>query len=113
MLKINTQFKDSVLVIDLDGDLHVDNFMVVWNGNVSALDQKQTARIVVNMNEISFIDSRGLAVLITWLKRCRERSGDLFLCAVNPAVKNVIELTRLDMVFKMFEDEDTAVHAFV
>ncbi|MCA9918754.1 MAG: STAS domain-containing protein [Anaerolineales bacterium] len=113
MLNIQTHFSDSVLVVELDGRLLAENIVVVWNGIVAALDQQDTARIVVNLNGINFIDSRGLAVLVTWLKRCRARQGDLFLCQVNPTVLNVIELTRLNLAFTIFDDEETAVNAFI
>ncbi len=112
MLNINTHFSDSVLIVELEGRLHVDNIMVVWNGITSALDRKDTARIVVNLNGVTFVDSRGLAVLINWLKQCRKKNGDLYLCQASPMVKNVIELTRLNLAFKIFEDEETAVQAF-
>ncbi|MCP4417897.1 MAG: STAS domain-containing protein [Chloroflexi bacterium] len=112
MLNINTHFSDSVLIVGLEGRLHVDNIMVVWNGITSALNEKNTARIVVNLNDVTFVDSRGLAVLINWLKQCRQKNGDMYLCQASPMVQNVIEMTRLNLAFKMFEDEETAVQAF-
>ncbi|MAS35701.1 MAG: anti-anti-sigma factor [Anaerolineaceae bacterium] len=67
--------------------------------------------IIVNMGGTSFVDSAGLAALVTGLKRCRSFDGDLYLCQLQPAVTVVIELTRLDKVFKIYEDEQDALAA--
>jgi anti-sigma B factor antagonist len=58
------------------------------------------------------MDSTALAMLVQGLKNCRSCQGDLHLTGLQPAVKLIIELTRLDKVFKIFPDVATAVAAF-
>lgn len=70
-----------------------------------------SANIVVNMGGTTFVDSAGLAALVTGLKRCRSFGGDIYLCQLQPAVTVVIELTRMDKVFKIYDDEQAALAA--
>lgn len=70
------------------------------------------AYVVVNLKEVSFLDSTGLSTLVQGMKRSRERQGDLRLCSPQPPVRIVFELTRLDRVFEIFPDEEDAIGAF-
>ena len=69
-------------------------------------------RVVVNLVGAPFLDSSALAVLVRAVKRCRMRGGDVRLCGVQPSVRLIFELTRLDRAFDMFADVDEAVSSF-
>lgn len=70
------------------------------------------AKIVVNLVGASFIDTTGLATLVTGMKRCRQGGGDLRLCGLAQPVRIIFELTRLDQAFGIFPDESAAVGSF-
>ena len=53
----------------------------------------------MDLGELVFIDSSGLSVLVTGLKRLREAGGDLALRSPNPAAMKVFEITGLTSVF--------------
>ena len=55
--------------------------------------------VTVDMSDLVFIDSTGLSVLITGLKRLRQGGGDLALRAPNPSTRKVLEITGLTEVF--------------
>ena len=60
------------------------------------------ARLVtVDMSELAFIDSTGLSVLITALKRLRQQGGDMALRSPNPGTRKVLEITGLTEVFSI------------
>lgn len=68
-----------------------------------------TNRIVVDLSDVVFVDSAGLAALVIGMKRARQDNGDLRL--VTPAhadARRVFELTKFDEVFVMAEDLDAA-----
>ena len=69
------------------------------------------AHVVVNMAEVNFVDSTGLATLVQGLNRARKRNGELFLCGLQKQVYMIFELTRLDKAFHIFVDEDHALQA--
>ena len=59
--------------------------------------------VVVDLTEVSFVDSTGLGVLVSGLKRFREAGGDLRLVVTRPQILKVLDITGLSSVF--------AVHA--
>lgn len=65
--------------------------------------------IVINMAGVDFIDSTALATLVRSMKQCAERNGSFKLCNLQPTVRIIFELTRLDRVFDIFETEEEAL----
>ena len=72
----------------------------------------ETYHFVVDLEKITFMDSSALAVLVQGLKRCRQNEGDVHLCNLQPQVRIIFELTRLDLAFNIFDDSEEAVAAF-
>jgi anti-sigma B factor antagonist len=67
--------------------------------------------IVINLQAVDFIDSSAMATLVRAMKRARERGGDLYLCSLQPSVRIIFELTRLDKAFTIFPSEAAATAA--
>jgi anti-sigma B factor antagonist len=67
-----------------------------------------TTRIVVDMQETSFLDSSGLGALIAGLKSARQAGGDLRIARPTPAVMTVFTLTNLDKVLRPRDSVDGA-----
>ncbi|MBU6228600.1 MAG: STAS domain-containing protein [Cyanobacteria bacterium REEB459] len=63
--------------------------------------------ILVNLKEITFVDSSGLGVLVVLLKQVRSHNRQLCLCSINDQVKMLFELTSMDQVFKVYDNEDS------
>jgi anti-sigma B factor antagonist len=57
--------------------------------------------VVVDLSELAFVDSTGLSVLITGLKRIRQQGGDMALRSPTPATRRVLEITGLTEVFSI------------
>ncbi len=68
-----------------------------------------SARLIVNLADVQFIDSSGLSVLVTALKAARAKAGDLALTNLTAPVRSIIELTRLHRILEIFDDEQAAL----
>ena len=68
-------------------------------------------RIVVSLEAVDFIDSTGLGVLISGLKRVRTHDGDFAVVCSEPRILKVFEITGLDAVFNVAPTIDDAVAA--
>jgi anti-sigma B factor antagonist len=66
------------------------------------------ARVTVDLGGVEFLDSTGLGVLISGLKRCRQAGGDLRLAAPREPVRKVLSITGLDRVFPIHDTVDDA-----
>lgn len=113
MIKMNTRTNEdgSVSILQLGGrvDAYEATTVKSW------LDQKTTrkpAQVVVNLSDVNFIDSTGLATFVQGMKHCRNHEGDMHICGLQQQVRLIFELTRLDLAFKIFLKEEEAVEAF-
>lgn len=65
--------------------------------------------LVVDLAGVEFVDSTGLSVLITALKSASGLGGEVVLLRPTSTVRSIIELTRLHLVFRVYDDEATAL----
>jgi anti-sigma B factor antagonist len=72
----------------------------------------QSPCIVMDFSEVTFADTRALAMMVKWLKKTRELGGDLKLCALHQSVRVILELSKLDKVFKIYTTVNDAIAAF-
>lgn len=94
-------------VIHLDGSVDLEHSP---NIRKVLLDAVQDGRnVLVDMAEVTYIDSSGIACLIEALQTARKKGADLALLSVSAQAKRVLELARLDMVFKIHDDLASAV----
>ena len=70
------------------------------------------ARLVLDLSGVTFVDSMALSVLVSALKLARKEGGDLVLIRPTPPVRSLLAVTRLDRIFLIFEDEESAVASF-
>lgn len=111
-MEIRLRSVDTVKVLAISGSFDSDTARVARLWLDDALGSPP-AYVVVNLKEVPFIDSTGLSFLVQGMKRSREQQGDLRLCSLQPAVRMVFELTRLDRVFEIFIEEEDAVQTFL
>lgn len=62
--------------------------------------------VLIDLSDITFMDSSGLSALVSALKTVRTAGGKLSLCGINDQVRMVFELTRMDRVFEIFPNRD-------
>jgi anti-sigma B factor antagonist len=89
---------DTVSAPEIKSELH----KLIEGGNT---------HMVVNLQKMDFIDSAGLGVLVSCLRRAAAEGGDLRLAEVPPFCRSIFELTRLTRVFDVTESEEKAIEA--
>ena len=65
--------------------------------------------LVVDLQEVEFLDSTGLSALIVVYRRARQLGGHLRVAAPRPNVRRILEITRLDVLFDVHDDVEGAV----
>jgi len=96
-------------VIHLAGEVDLEHTPQIRKVLLAAVEHGR--RVLVDMAEVSYIDSSGIACLIEALQEARKKGADLALIAVNPQALRVLELARLDSVFAIHADLTSAVQA--
>jgi anti-sigma B factor antagonist len=67
--------------------------------------------MVVDLQEVEFMDSSGLSVLVSGVKALRKMGGMLTICNANPQIRTALRLTMLDKVFPVYESVESAMIA--
>jgi anti-sigma B factor antagonist len=73
------------------------------------LAERGSTVVVVDLREVSFVDSTALGVLVSGVKRLRSSGGDLRLVVTQPHISKVFEITGLTAVFDIFDTPEAAV----
>ena len=76
------------------------------------LKQAQAAgpsRVVVDLGEVPYMDSSGLATLVEAMQIARKNEGKLVICALQEKVRSIFEIARLDMVFNIANTREEAM----
>ena len=107
-MDISTKKEGQLAVIALSGGLDAKEAPAVKKA-LQTLLAEGALRLVVDMEAVSFIDSSGLAALVSTLLAARKSEADVALCGLTPAVRSVLELTRLHRVFTVYEDATAAI----
>jgi anti-sigma B factor antagonist len=106
-MKTQTKEFEGIPVLELSGrfDAHTVSEVNNWI-KVKMADQPQ---LVIDLVNVTFVDSAALATLVQGMKQCREHGGDLLLCRLAQPVCIIFELTRLDRAFAIFDSVPAAV----
>jgi len=97
-------------IVELSGEIDVYTSPKVKESIAELIDQGHYS-LVINLENVRYIDSTGLGVLIGALKRVREHGGSVNLVCTNPQIKKIFDITGLVKIFGMFESESNATKA--
>ena len=100
--------RPNVLPLQGEIDLHVSP---VVTASLTAMIEKRPERLVVDLSEVTYIDSAGLAALIEAMQKVEGYGGKFLLAGLQETVRSVFEISRLDQVFQIFPDADAALAA--
>jgi len=107
-MQLTSRSVDSVTVLALEGwfDARMAPAVREW---FDVATRAEPARVVVNLADVTFIDSSALAALVNGMKRCQQQGGKLRLSNLQSPVRSIFELTRLDRALEIHPDEASAV----
>jgi anti-anti-sigma factor len=69
-------------------------------------------QLVFDMSQVEQLDSAGIEMLLECMAECMKRDGDLKLAGLSPQAATVLELTRTDRLFEIFETSTDAARSF-
>ena len=96
------------VVVDATGDIDLHRSVGFQQKLLELMDDNPRC-IVVNLTDVAYMDSSGIATLVKVLSRTRRSGAALMLCGMNDRVRSVFEITRLDTVFSIFATEQEAL----
>lgn len=97
-------------VLPLQGEIDLHVSPAVTQSLNTVIDGKPQ-RLVIDLSGATYIDSAGLAALILAMQNVEAYGGRFFLTGVHETMRSIFETSRLDQVFQIFPDVDTALAA--
>ncbi len=105
---IGVSKRPNVLSLEGEIDLHVSPRVSI---SLRQMIEKKPKRLVVNLSGVTYLDSSGLAVLIEAMQNVEKYGGEFALAGMQETVRSIFEIARLDQVFHIFTDVDSALVA--
>jgi anti-sigma B factor antagonist len=105
------QLSDGIIVVNCAGRLIFGDETAALRDRVRAL-VKDGSQIVLNLAEVSYIDSGGLGTLVALYTTARNAGGAIKLARLTPRVGDLLQVTKLLTVFEVYNSEEEAVQSF-
>src|SRR5438445_6050533 len=111
-MKTSTRQVNGVTVVDLSGRITLGEGSVVLRDTIRDLLSKGDKKILLNLGDVSYIDSSGIGELVSAYTTVRNQGGELKLLNLTKKVHDLLQITKLYTVFDIKDDEATALKAF-
>ena len=111
-MKASTRQVDGVTIVDLSGRITLGEGSVVLRDTIKDVLGKGDKKILLNLGDVSYIDSSGIGELVSAFTSVQRQGGDLKLLHLTKKVHDLLQITKLYTVFEVFDDEAKALGNF-
>ncbi len=111
-MKSSSRKVDGVTVLDLSGRITLGEGSVVLRDLIRDLTASGNKKILLNLGDVTYIDSSGIGELVSAYTSVRNQGGDLKLLNLTKKVHDLLQITKLYTVFDVRDDETSAIGAF-
>ena len=111
-MKSITRQVNGITIVDLSGRITLGEGSVLLRDMVRDLVTKGQRKILLNLGDVTYIDSSGIGELVSAFTTVRNQGGELKLLNLTKKVHDLLQITKLYTVFDVKDDEATAVAAF-
>ena len=111
-MKSSTRQVDGVTIVDLSGRITLGEGSVVLRDVIREILGKGDKKILLNLGDVTYIDSSGIGELVSAFTTVRNQGGELKLLNLTKKVHDLLQITKLYTVFDVRDDEASAIKAF-
>ncbi|MBI9018408.1 MAG: STAS domain-containing protein [Phycisphaerae bacterium] len=94
-------------ILELTGEIEMNCVMQLREAVMEAMQESKI--VVLNMTEVKFMDSSGLATMVETLQQSKRQDKQLKIAGLNQRVKSIFEISRLETVFDIYDTEKEAL----
>ena len=111
-VKLSTRKVGEVTVVDASGRITLGDGASTFRDTVRELVGAGNKKLLINMAEVSYIDSSGIGELVSGFTTVTGQGGQMKLLKLTNRVKDLLQITKLYTVFEVSDDEAAAVASF-
>jgi anti-sigma B factor antagonist len=109
---IDERADGKVVVLDLHGKFTAGDGDAAIKDKILQLAAQGATNVVLNFGDVSYMDSVGLSTMVRSRLTLNQQKGDLKLLHLPRRIADLLAVTRLTMVFEVFDDEPAAIRSF-
>jgi len=111
-MQIVEREREGIVIVDCVGQLVAGESTGAVRERLSQLVGRGSIQLILNLEGVTYIDSSGLGALVMCFSTARRAGGTMKLLNLSRRSIELIVLTRLEMVFEVFNEEQSAVNSF-
>ena len=111
-LTAKTRQVGNVAIVDLSGKVTLGENTGILRDELSSLLAQGKKNIVLNMKDVSYVDSAGLGELVGAYTTATNQGGAVKLLHMQSKMRDLMQITKLHTIFPAYEDEQAAVASF-
>lgn len=107
-MKLNIKENKEIQILEVSGeiDFHTSREL---RDKFQEMASKNCAKLLINLKNVSYVDSSGLATFVEVLQKMGRSGGKLVLVGLTPSVRGVFEIAKLDSIFSLEDSEEKAI----
>lgn len=107
-MPIASETRDGAVILSPEGDVDMAHSPYLRTALRTAQENKPP-KLVVNLEDVGYMDSSGLATLVESMRSAKTSRTVMVLCGMNPKVRAIFEIARLDQFFTVVDTLDDAL----
>ena len=111
-LEIGQREREGIVLLDMKGRITIGDEVSAFRQAFERIAEQTEPRLILNMHGVDYVDSTGLGAMVMCSTRFQNAKGAAKLVNVNRRNIELMVMTRLDMIFEVFEDEIDAINSF-
>jgi len=107
-MELQFKNKDGFSIVYISGRIDTTNYNE-FEKQISEKIEESDDHIIINCEELNFISSSGLRVFLMTQKKLKGTNRKLYLCNMQPAIKEIFDISGFSQIFTIFETEEEAL----
>jgi len=99
----------TTVVLSLRGEIDLHNSPEVRTEVLALIIRHKPVKLVMNLDQVPYMDSSAIAVLVESVQKMRKTGGSVFLTNIQQRVRSVLEIAHLNSIFTITADEQEAL----
>ena len=111
-MRIETADDGRVTVVSVEGELVLGPPETAFKRKIDELIEQGRVNLVIDLAKVRYVDSSGLGALVRALTETQKEGGQAKLLNAGPRIVKLLEITKLNSIFEMYDDHEAAVSSF-
>ena len=111
-VKLTTRQVGDVTVIDAAGRITLGEGSSTFRDSIKELTTKGHKKVLLNLGDVSYIDSSGIGELVSGFTTMSNAGGQLKLLKLTKRIQDLLQITKLYTIFEVFDDEAAGLASF-